>query len=86
MEDQPTWQKVTSEAQEATYQMKVPGGWLYRTIVASGPQSVGIAMCVVPAPPKPDAEMMQANAELQDKLERLAARLDQLGAPPTKGS
>jgi hypothetical protein len=30
-----------------TERMKVPGGWLYRTVVA-GPGAVGVGLCFVP--------------------------------------
>lgn len=51
------WETVTDSETEiaghetsGTERLKVPGGWLYRTIVA-GPGSVGVALCFVPNVP-----------------------------------
>ena len=47
--DKPTWEKVRDSAPgDYLDRMKVPGGWLYRTVVFSENESIGAAMCFVP--------------------------------------
>jgi hypothetical protein len=50
MSDTVLWEDVSSpETGDHLERIRVPGGWLYRTIRSKGP--IAVAMCFVPAPP-----------------------------------
>ncbi len=44
-----TWQEVTDEVMEETERLRVPGGWLYRTVIYNDAiEPVAVAMCFQP--------------------------------------
>jgi hypothetical protein len=44
-----SWQEVTDEIQEETERLRVPGGWLYRTVIYDEKiVPVAVSMCFQP--------------------------------------